>query len=87
MEDTHVTLKCATAKVSVGPKHHYPSPISKQSIRQMVSQASPVGSLESTTDVTTPAATTARPDAELSAIQSRKQQQSLFQLRQPIPFY
>jgi hypothetical protein len=50
----------------------------------MGSQATLAGSIQSATDTTTPAA---RPQAELSAIQSRKQQQLLFQLRQPIPFH
>jgi hypothetical protein len=86
-EDTHGTLKCTTTKVSVGLEHRYPSPILKQSTRQMGSQASPAGSIQSTADTTTPAATAARPAAELSAIQSRKQQQLLFQLRQPVPFH
>jgi hypothetical protein len=86
-EDTHETLKCATAKVSAGAEHHYLSPAPKQSTRQMGSQASPAGSIQSAADATTPAATTARPEAELSAVQSRKQQQSLFQLRQLIPFH
>jgi alkaline phosphatase len=53
----------------------------------MGSQATPAGSIQSTTDTTTPAATAATPAAELSAIQSRKQQQSLFQLWQPVPFH
>jgi hypothetical protein len=53
----------------------------------MGSQASPAGSIQSAADTTTPAATAARPEAELSAIQSRKQQQSLFQLRQSVPFH
>jgi hypothetical protein len=87
MEDTHGTHKYATAKVSVGSEHCYPSPALKQPTRQMGSQASPAGSLQSATDTTTPAATAARPEAELSAVQSRKQQQSLFQLRQLIPFH
>jgi hypothetical protein len=52
----------------------------------MGSQATPAGSIQLATDTTTPAATTARPKAELSTIQSRKQQLSLFQLRQPVPF-
>jgi hypothetical protein len=86
-EDTHGTLKCATIKVSVGPEHRYPSTALKQSTRQMGSQASPSGSIQSTADATTPATTAARPEAELSAVQSRKQQQSLFQLRQPVPFH
>jgi hypothetical protein len=72
--DTHGTLKCATAKVSVGPEHRYPSPILKQSTRQMGSQASLASSIQSAADTTTPAATAARPEAELSAVQSRKQQ-------------
>jgi hypothetical protein len=53
----------------------------------MGSQATPTGSIQSTTDTTTPAATAARPTTELSAIQPGKQQLSLFQLRQPIPFH
>jgi hypothetical protein len=53
----------------------------------MGSQASPAGSIQSAADTTTPAATAARPKAELSTIQLRKQQQSLFQLRQLIPFH
>jgi hypothetical protein len=53
----------------------------------MGSQASPTSSIQSAANTTTPAATAARPEAELSAIQSRKQQQSLFQLRQLIPFH
>jgi hypothetical protein len=73
-EDTHWTLERATAKVSIGPKHCYQSPIPKQSTRQMGSQASSAGLIQSTTDATTPAATAATPQAELSAIQSRKQQ-------------
>jgi hypothetical protein len=87
MEDTHGTLNCATAKVSVGPEHCYPSPASKQFTRQMGSQATSVGLIQSATDTKTPAATAARPMVELSAIQPRKQQLSLFQLRQPIPFH
>jgi hypothetical protein len=87
MEDTHGTLKCATAKVSVGPQHRYPSPALKQSTKQMGSQASPAGSIQSAANTTTPAATAARPEAELSIVQSRKQQQSLFQLRQLVPFH
>jgi hypothetical protein len=53
----------------------------------MGSQASPAGSIQSAADTTTPAATAARPEAELSTVQSRKQQQSLFQLRQLVPFH
>jgi hypothetical protein len=53
----------------------------------MGSQATPVGSIQSTTNTTTSAAIAARPEAELSAIQSRKQQLSLFQLWQPISFH
>jgi hypothetical protein len=53
----------------------------------MGSQASPAGSIQSAADTTTPAAIAARPEAELSAVQSRKQQQSLFQLRQLVPFH
>jgi hypothetical protein len=53
----------------------------------MGSQATPAGLIQSATNTTTPAATAARPAAELSAVQSRKQQQSLFQLRQPILFH
>jgi hypothetical protein len=87
MEDTHWTLNCATAKVSVGLEHCYPSTASKQYTRQMGSQATPAGSIQSATDTTTPATTAARPTAELSAIQPRKQQLSLFQLRQPVPFH
>jgi hypothetical protein len=67
-KDTHGTLKCATAKVSVGPEHRYPSPAPKQSTRQMGSQASLAGSIQSAADTTTPAATAARPEAELSAV-------------------
>jgi hypothetical protein len=87
MEDTHWTLNSTTAKVSVGSEHCYLSPASKQYTRQMGSQATPAGSIQSTTDTTTPAATAARSTAELSAIQPGKQQLSLFQLRQPIPFH
>jgi hypothetical protein len=47
----------------------------------MGSQTTPAGSIQSTTDTTTSAATTTRPAAELSAIQPRKQQLLLFQLR------
>jgi hypothetical protein len=53
----------------------------------MGSQASPAGSIQSTIDTTTPAATAARPAAELPIIQSKKQQQSLFQLRQLVLFH
>jgi hypothetical protein len=53
----------------------------------MDSQTTLAGSIQSATDTTIPAATVARLAAELSAIQSRKQQLSLFQLRQPVPFY
>jgi hypothetical protein len=53
----------------------------------MGSQASPAGLIQPATSIATPAATAARPEAELSAIQSREQQQSLFQLRQPVPFH
>jgi hypothetical protein len=53
----------------------------------MGSQASPAGLIQLAADTTTPAATAARPEAELSTIQSRKQQQSLFQLRQLVPFH
>jgi hypothetical protein len=84
MEDTHGTLNSATVKVSVGPEPCYLSTAPKQSARQMGSQATPAGTIQSTTDTTTSAA---RPTAELSAIQPRKQQLSLFQLRQPIPFH
>jgi hypothetical protein len=84
MENTHGTLKCASTKISVGPEHRYPSPTPKQSTKQMGSQASPAGSIQSAANTTTPAA---RPEAELSAVQSRKQQQSLFQLRQLVPFH
>jgi hypothetical protein len=87
MEDTHGTLNGATAKVSVGPEHCYPSPALKQYTSQMGSQATPAGSIQSATDTTAPAATAARPVAELSTIQPRKQQLSLFQLRQPVPFH
>jgi hypothetical protein len=83
-ENTHGTHKYATAKVSVGPEYRYPSPIPKQPTRKMGSQTNPAGSIQSATDTTTPAA---RPQAEFSAIQSRKQQLSLFQLRQPVPFH
>jgi hypothetical protein len=83
----HRTLSYATAKVSVGPEHCYSSTTLKQSTRRMGSQATAAGSIQSATDTTTPAATAARPEAELSAIQSRKQQLSLFQLRQPVPFH
>jgi hypothetical protein len=86
-EDTHGTLKCATAKVSVGPEHCHPNSIPKQSTRQMGSQASPAGSIQSAADSATLAATAARPEAELSAVQPSKQQQSLFQLWQLIPFH
>jgi hypothetical protein len=76
MEDTHGTIKCATAKVSVDPEHRYPSSISKQSTRQMGSQTSPASLIQSATDTTTPAvaATATRPEVEPSAVQSRKQQ-------------
>jgi hypothetical protein len=87
MKDTHGTLNGATAKVSVGPEHCYSSYASKQYSRQMGSQTTPAGSIQSATDTTISATTAARPTAELSAIQSRKQQLSLLQLRQPIPFY
>jgi hypothetical protein len=40
----------------------------------MGSQASSAGSIQSATNTTIAAATAARPQAELSAIQSRKQQ-------------
>jgi hypothetical protein len=50
----------------------------------MGSQVTPAGSIQSTTDTTTPAA---RPKAELSAIQPEKQQLSLFQLQKPVPFH
>jgi hypothetical protein len=53
----------------------------------MGSQASPAGSIQSAADTTTLAATAAKTEAELSAIQSRRQQQLLFQLWQPVPFY
>jgi hypothetical protein len=53
----------------------------------MGSQASPAGSIQSAAHTTTPAATAAWPKAELSTVQSRKQQQSLFQLRQLVPFH
>jgi hypothetical protein len=53
----------------------------------MGSQATPAGLIQSATDTTTPATTAARPTAELSVIQSRKQQLSLFQLRQPAQFH
>jgi hypothetical protein len=53
----------------------------------MGSQASSAGLIQSATDTTTPTTTAARPAAELSAIQSRKQQLLLFQLRQPVPFH
>jgi hypothetical protein len=52
----------------------------------MGSQTTPTGSIQSTTDTTTSAATTIGSAAEFSASQSRKQQLSLFQLRKPIPF-
>jgi hypothetical protein len=87
MEDTHGTLNCATTKVLVGPEPCYPSIAPKQSTRQMGSLATPAGSIQSATDTTTPTTTAARPVAELSTIQSRKQQLSLFQLRQPVPFH
>jgi hypothetical protein len=47
----------------------------------MGSQATPASPIQSATDTTTPATTAARPMAELSASQSRKQQLLLFQLR------
>jgi hypothetical protein len=47
----------------------------------MGSHITPAGSIQSTTDTTTLAATAARPTAKLSSIQARKQQLSLFQLR------
>jgi hypothetical protein len=53
----------------------------------MGSQATSAGLIQSATDTTTPATTAARPTAELSVIQSRKQQLSLFQLRQPAQFH
>jgi hypothetical protein len=53
----------------------------------MGSQATSAGSIQSATDTTTPATTVARPEAELSATKSRKQQLSLFQLPQPVLFY
>jgi hypothetical protein len=80
-EDTHWTLKHAAAKVSLGSQHCYQSPIPKQSTRQMGGQATPADSIQLATDTTIPAAAAARPQAELSAIQLRKQQQPLFQLR------
>jgi hypothetical protein len=87
MEDTHRTLNCATAKVSVSPEPCYLSTAPEQSTRQMGSQATSAGSIQSATDTTTPATTVARPEAELSATKSRKQQLSLFQLPQPVLFY
>jgi hypothetical protein len=80
-------LNCATAKVSVGSEPCYPSTTLEQSTRQMGSQATPAGLIQSATNTTIPTAIVARPAIELSAIQSRKQQQSLFQLRQPVPFH
>jgi hypothetical protein len=53
----------------------------------MGSQASPAGLIQLAADTTTPVATATRPKAELSTVQSRKQQQSLFQLRQLVPFH
>jgi hypothetical protein len=53
----------------------------------MGSQASPASSIQSAADTTTPTATAARPEAELSVVQSRKQQKLLFQLRQLVPFH
>jgi hypothetical protein len=53
----------------------------------MGSQASPASSIQYAADTTTPAATATRPEAKLSAVQLRKQQKSLFQLRQLIPFH
>jgi hypothetical protein len=50
----------------------------------MGSQATPASPIQSANDTTTPATTAARPTAELSTIQPRKQQLSLFQLRQPV---
>jgi hypothetical protein len=47
----------------------------------MGSQTTPAGLIQSATNTTTSAATTTRLAAELSAIQSRKQQLSLFQLQ------
>jgi hypothetical protein len=73
MEDTHGTLNGATTKVSVGPEHCYPSPISKQYTRQIGSQVTPAGPIQSAIDTTTRAATAASPTAELSAIQPGKQ--------------
>jgi hypothetical protein len=87
MKDTHGTLNGATAKVSVGPEHCYSSYASKQYSRQMGSQTTPAGSTQSATDTTTPTTVAARPTAELSTVQQRKQQLSLFQLRQPVPFH
>jgi hypothetical protein len=53
----------------------------------MGSQASPAGLIQLAANTTTPAATAVRPEAELSVVPSRKQQQSLFQLQQLVPFY
>jgi hypothetical protein len=86
-EDTHWTLNGATVKVSVGPEHRYPSTASKQLAWQMGSQTTTVGSIQSTTDTPTSAATATGSATELSASQPRKQQLSLFQLRQPVPLH
>jgi hypothetical protein len=53
----------------------------------MGGQAFPAGSIQSATNTTIPAATVARLEAELSTVQSRKQQQLLFQLWQLVPFH
>jgi hypothetical protein len=53
----------------------------------MGSQTTPTRSIQLTINTTTSTATTARPAAELSAVQPGKQQLSLFQLRQPIPLH
>jgi hypothetical protein len=84
---THWTLNCGTAEVLVGPKHRYPSTATKQYTRQMGIPTTRASSIQSATDTTTPAATAARPAAELSPVQLGKQQLSLFQLRQPVPFH
>jgi hypothetical protein len=86
-EVTHGTFNSATVKVSVGPEHRYLSTASKQLAWQMGSQTTQAGTIQSTTNTTTSAATATGSATELSASQPRKQQLSLFQLRQPIPLH
>jgi hypothetical protein len=57
------------------------------SIQSATDTTTPASSIQSATDTTTPATTIARPMAKLSATQPRKQQSSLFQLRQPVPLH